>query len=91
LQVYRSKTIKPKPGFIEISLADKDEPRHIVFEHIRTGRLVLDKESELARQLEASRLDEETLFPGVEALGRALAGLAKYPFNRHSVEPAEDI
>jgi hypothetical protein len=91
LQVYRSQTIKPKPSFLEVSLADKDEPRHIVFEHIRTGRLVLDKESELARQLEASRLDKDALFPGVEALGRALAGLAKFPFNRHSVEPAADI
>ena len=89
LQVYRSQTIKPKPSFLEVSLADKDEARHIVFEHIRTGRLVLDKESELARQLEASRLDEDALFPAVEALGRALAGLAKFPFARHNVE--EDI
>ena len=91
LQIYRSQTIKPSPGFLEIDLSDKDEARHIVFEHIRTGRLVLDKESELARQLESARLDEDALFPGVEALGRALAGLAKFPFNRHSVEPAADI
>jgi hypothetical protein len=91
LQVYRSQTIKPTPGFLEISLADKDEARHIVFEQIRTGRLVLDQESEVARQLESARLDGDTLFPGVEALGRALAGLAKFPFNRHSVEPAADI
>jgi len=91
LQIYRSQTIKPPPGFKEIDLSDKDEARHIVFEHIRTGRLVLDKGSELARQLEASRLGEDALFPGVEALGRALAGLARFPFNRHSVEPAADI
>ncbi len=89
LQVFRGQTIKPSPGFLEVSLADKDEARHIVFEHIRTGRLVLDKDSELARQLEAARLDGDALFPAVEALGRALAGLAKFPFARHNVE--EDI
>ena len=91
LQVYRSNSIEPKPGFIEISLTDKDEAQHIVFEHIRTGRLVLDKESELARQLESTRIDGDSLFPAVEACGRALAGLARFPFNRHSVEPAADI
>jgi hypothetical protein len=91
LQIYRSQTIKPPPGFKEIDLSGKDEARHIVFEHIRTGRLVLNKESELARQLESAKLDEDTLFPAVEALGRALAGLARFPFNRHSVEPAADI
>ena len=86
LQVYRSSSIEPKPGFIEISLSGKDEARHIVNEHIKAGRLILDKDSELAKQLEFARLDNDAHLPAVEALGRLLAGLQRYPFSRHHVE-----
>lgn len=90
LQIYRSQTIKPPPGFIEISLSGKDEARHIVNEYVKAGRLALGKDSELAKQLEFARLDEGAHLPAVRALGRLLAGLQRYPFARDHVEE-EDI
>jgi hypothetical protein len=89
LQVYRSSSVEPKPGFIEISLSGKDEPRHIVNEYVKAGRLTLDKDSELAKQLEFARLDEGAHLPAVEALGRLLAGLQRFPFVNHHIE--EDV
>jgi len=89
LQVYRSSSVEPKPGFIEISLSGKDEARHIVNEYVKAGRLTLDKDSELAKQLGFARLDEGAHLPTVEALGRLLAGLQRFPFAREHVE--EDV
>ena len=89
LQVYRSGSIEPKPGFIEIDLG-KDEEHPLVADFVRAGRLVIGKDSELARQLEVARHDEKTELPAVRALGRLLAGLQRYPFVRGHVEE-EDI
>ena len=88
LQVYRSGSIEPKPGFIEIDLG-KDHERPLVADFVRTGRLVIGKDSELARQLEVSRHDDKAELPAVKALGRLLAGLQRSPFVNHHIE--EDV
>lgn len=89
LQVYRSNSIEPKPGFIKISLSGKEEARYIFNEYVKAGRLTLDKDSELARQLEFARLNTDAHLSAVEALGRLLAGLQRFPFVNHHIE--EDV
>jgi hypothetical protein len=88
LQVYRSSSIEPKPGFIEIDLS-KDHEHPLVADFVRTGRLVIGKDSELAKQLEVSRHDDKAELPAVRALGRLLAGLQRFPFVNHHIE--EDV
>jgi hypothetical protein len=85
LQISRSRSVEPKPGFIEIDLG-KDHERRLVADFVRTGRLVIGKDSELSRQLDVARHDEKTELPAIKALGRLLAGLQRYPFSRHHVE-----
>jgi len=86
MQTFRS--VEPKPGFIEIDL-DKDHERPLVADFVRTERLVIGKDSELAKQLEVVRHDDKAQLPAVRALGRLLAGLQRYPFVNHHVE--EDV
>jgi hypothetical protein len=88
LQVYRSRSVEPKPAFLEIDLG-KDEERPLVADFVRTERLVIGRDSELAKQLDVARLDEKAELPAVRALGRLLAGLQRYPFVYHHIE--EDI
>ena len=88
LQIARSRSVEPKPGFIEIDL-DKDHERPLVADFVRTERLVIGKDSELAKQLEVVRHDDKAQLPAVRALGRLLAGLQRYPFVNHHVE--EDV
>ncbi len=83
LQVIRSQMIEPKPHFIEAPFGDENEARHLSFEYGRTGRLLIEKDSELAQQLELSEHDEKTQYPAVRALGRLLIGLERYPFRRN--------
>jgi hypothetical protein len=85
LQIYRSRSVEPKPGFIEIDLG-KTEERPLVADFIRTELLIVGKDSELAEQLDIARQDEKAELPAVRALGRCLAGLQRFPFARDHVE-----
>jgi hypothetical protein len=91
LQVIRSEAVKPKPVFIEARLSDEDDARYLVFDYARTGRIVLERESELAKQLELARHNEKVELPAVRALGRLLAGLERHPFSRHDVEEEREF
>ncbi len=91
LQVIRSKAVLPKPVFIEAPLSDEDDARYLVFDYAKTRRIVLEKESELAKQLELAKHDEKAELPAVRALGRLLAGLERHPFCRHDVEEERDF
>jgi len=85
LQISRSRSVEPKPGFIEIDLGNDNE-RPLVADFVRTERLVIGKDSELTEQLEVARHDEKAELPAVRALGRCLAGLQRFPFARDDVE-----
>jgi hypothetical protein len=91
LQVSRSQAVLPKPAFIEAPLSDEDEARYLVFDYAKTGRIVLEKGSELAKQLELAKHDEKAELSAVRALGRLLAGLERYPFSRHNVEEEREF
>jgi hypothetical protein len=89
LPTYRSLMIEPKPQLIEIDL-HKDEERPLIASFIRTERLTLAEDFELAKELEQLRVGEDgDLSPGVRALARLLAAYTKFPFNQGHVE--EDI
>jgi hypothetical protein len=86
LDITRSQMINPKPLFVEAPFSDESEARNLIFEYSRLGRLNIEEESDLHRQLEITKDDEKAHLPAVFALGRALAGIKRYPFRRYDVE-----
>jgi hypothetical protein len=86
LEVRRSQMIDPKPRFVEAPFTDESEARNLIFEYSRLGRLNVEEGSDLHRQLEITKDDEKAHLPAVFALGRALAGIKRYPFRAYEVE-----
>ena len=80
LEVLRARMADPKPYFVSIGWADFADAQHVLWLAVKMQRLVLDKDSELGRQLQRAKTGDRAMLPAVHALVCALSGNERYPW-----------
>ena len=80
LQMRRSPMIDPKPRLIEMEVVDKEDMVSVMWHWIKTGKIEISKESEVAINLQEMGKDSsQDMTPAIHALGCCLIGIEKYP------------
>ncbi len=80
LEILRTRSIEPKPAFIEVPWDTVEEAMHIVWKNIKTGKLRYQKDGQLHRELGKVEKGDKEIFPSVYALQVLLAGLERFPY-----------
>lgn len=88
LQILRSMMIDPKPWFYEIHAMTPNDIVSCIWRYTKTGRIIIERDSELAAQLGQAQKGDKQILPAVYALGCCLTGIDLYPF-RAPVEEVE--
>jgi len=91
LQIIRSKMINPKPRFVEIDINNKDDLLSGIWHRIKTGKLEIEKDSEIAEILKGTMIDDKEVFPQIHALGCCLLGFEQYPWRKPYEQPIQEI
>jgi hypothetical protein len=80
IEVIRSKWIKqPKPNFVEVPWLDDDEAQMTVWRYVRFNNLVIEKDSQLAKELVMVKPGEKEMKPSVHSLQCLLTALDRFP------------
>lgn len=80
LEVSRSPWCKPKPHFVEIAWQDEAEARQLIWRYVKLNRLRVARDGQLAREMEAAKMDKAAATPALHALQCVLAGLERNPW-----------
>lgn len=91
LQILRSLMISPKPRFVEVFINNKDDLLSAIWHRIKTGRLEIEKDSEIANILKETMVEDKELFPQIHALGCCLLGFEQYPWRKPYEQPIQEI
>lgn len=82
LQVIRSEMIEPKPQFIEIGWSDLAEAQQTLWKYVKVGKVSIEKDSKLYKQLELTKSTDKQIYPATHALMCCLCGIERSPYRK---------
>jgi len=82
LEIIRSEMIRPKPQLIEVGWSDTEEAKQVIWKFVKLGKLRIEKDSQLYRELEKTKVGEKQTWPAVHALMCCLCGIERFPWRK---------
>ena len=79
LEVLHSKWINPQPHFPKVPWLDDDEAQMTVWRYVRFKKLVIEKDTQLAKELAMVKPGEKVVKPSIHALQCLLTSLDRFP------------
>lgn len=82
LEIIRSESINPKPQIIEIGWSDIEEARQVIWKRVKLGKIRIEQDSQLMKELELTKIGDKQSYPSVHALMCCLCGIERYPWRK---------